>query len=101
MMPLHQDLELSLDIGARGVTFKPEYVQRPALGIEDFAALGCRARLSRPPGRHALEQAERIVGRPAGPPRLAAAAARFAAAAAHATDRPHLPSRPMAGDVFF
>ena len=37
-MALHQDLELGLDIGALGVGFKPERIQRPALGVKDLAA---------------------------------------------------------------
>jgi hypothetical protein len=51
MMPLHQDLESGFDIGALGVGFKAEHVERAALGVEDFAALLAGARA---PGRLAV-----------------------------------------------
>jgi len=66
MMPLHQDLELSLDIGALGVGFKAEHVERAALGIENLAHLGGRPLATRWASVRIAKQAEGVVGGPSG-----------------------------------
>ena len=66
MMPLHQYLELRLDIGSLGVSFKPKHVKGPPLGIEHLAPFGGRPLAAGLAGARPAEQAERILGRPAG-----------------------------------
>ena len=61
MMPLYQHLEPGLDIGPFGIGFKSEHVERAALGIEDFAALGSRPRM--PVATDPSDQIERVFRR--------------------------------------
>src|SRR5262249_59763379 len=68
MVPLYQHLELRLDIGAFGVGFKAENIERPALRVENLALLGRGSRMTVPRAPHAKER-ERIVGRPVGIPK--------------------------------
>ena len=96
MMALHQHLEPGLDIGALGIGFKAEHIERAALGIEYLAALAGGLAPDRRGRASPAEQAERILGRPAGTP--AAWAVRLASPLA--ADRAHLPGRSMPGEVF-
>src|SRR6516164_4371113 len=90
MVPLYQHLELRLDIGAFGVGFKAENIERPALCVENLALLGRGSRMTVPRAPHAKER-ERIVGRPVGVPKHSCAAGALAA------DRTHLPGRTVTG----
>jgi len=80
MVPFYQHLELGLDIGPLGIGFKSEHLERTALGIEDFAALGRRARMPVTP--NPSDQIERVFRRKTfgaevgGPPPVRAAAAK-------------------------
>src|ERR1700752_2273317 len=96
MVALYQHLEPGFDIGAPRIGFKPEHVERAALGVENLAAFGSRTGLTaacRP-----LEQPKRIVSRPAGTAEAPGTALGVAAAP---SDRAHLPGRTMPGKVFF
>src|SRR5262249_57572812 len=85
MVPLYQHLELRLDIGAFGVGFKAENIERPALRVENLALLGRGSRMTVPRAPHAKER-ERIVGRPVGIPKHSCRTA--GALAAHLTPLP-------------
>src|SRR5579883_3069970 len=67
MVALYQHLESRFDIGAVGVGFKAEHIQRAALRVENLAALGrasCMARTMVGPAPPCLaEQGERIICR--------------------------------------
>ncbi len=95
-MALHQHFKSGLDIGALGIGFKAEHVERSALGIEHLAALGRRT--SPTATSHPLEQPKGIVGRPTG---TAGAAGAALAVAATSSDRAHFPGRTVPSKVFF
>ena len=49
VMPFNQELELGLDIGPFGVSFKAENIQCAALCFENLASLWRDARMTRAP----------------------------------------------------
>src|ERR1700691_3643991 len=99
MMPLYQHLEPGLDIGPLGIGFNSEHVERTALGIEDFAALGSRPRM--PVDADPRDQIERVFRRETLGAEVGGTPAVAAAPATAAADRPHFPGRTMPGEVLF
>src|SRR5262249_16108189 len=91
MVPLYQDLVLRLDIGAFGIGFKAENIERAALRVENLALLGRDSRMTVPRPPHAKDR-ERIVSRPVGVPEHSCRTA-----GALAADRTHLPGRTVTG----
>src|ERR1043166_741819 len=62
VMPLHQQLEPSLDVGSLGVTFQPQRIERLALRVADRPVLAWLFRAWGCPAAELREHAERIGG---------------------------------------